>query len=97
MRGRRCHRVVHPHQTSAQVFAVWRREGDLGQCVRYLVLGSHDGLFKLVVGVDSFKEPVRDDALCVTWRKFALHPLTLMPVKSTLSSMRCNLGGKNVR
>ena len=53
MRRRRCHRVVHPHQTSAQVFAVWRREGDLGHCVRYLVLGSHDGLFKRVVRVDS--------------------------------------------
>ena len=46
MRGRRCHRVVHLHQTSAQVFALWRREGDLGQCVRNLVLGLHDGLFK---------------------------------------------------
>ena len=45
MRGRRCHRVVHLHQTSAQLFAVLRRESNLGQCVRNLVLGSHDGLF----------------------------------------------------
>ena len=53
MRGRRCHRVVHLYQTSAQVFALWRRERNLGQCVRYFVLGSHDGLFKWVVRVDS--------------------------------------------
>ena len=53
MRGRRCHHAVHLHQTSAQVFALWRRERNLGQCARYLVLGSHDGLFKWVVRVDS--------------------------------------------
>ena len=91
MRGRRCHRVVHLHQTSAQVFAVWRGEGDLGQCVRNLVLGSHDGLCKWVVRVDSFKEPVRNDALCVTCRKFALHLSTVMPVKSTLAEKKCSV------
>ena len=53
MRGRHCHRVVHLHQTSAHVLALWRRKGDLGQYVCYLVLGSHDGLFKWVVRIDS--------------------------------------------